>query len=426
MCLSLSELLSREGYETSYAADPRAVSNLVKENSFDLLIMDVKMPYMGGLDVLREIKQEASSVPVIMITGYPSVENAICAMRYGALNFYTKPIAIRPLLNEIRQLFDTQNGVRSDVVEEKTTLHTADPSMKQLIANIKKAAPTDVPVIITGESGTGKEHVANMLHKYSTRSAGPFIKVNCAAIPDNLLESELFGHEKGAFTDASHFREGKFELSDGGTIFLDEIGDMSPSTQAKMLRVLEEKKFERLGSNRVRSTNTRIISATNRRVDELLKEKDFREDLYYRLSVVTIDLIPLRERRQDIMLLARYFLSYFNRMYEKDITAFSGDVNRVLMSHKWPGNVRELKNCIQRAVIFCETDTIETKDLPAQYSRIEPNVSSHDFKELYESLSREMILDALERAGGNRQQAADLLNVHRKTLYNKMKKLGLQ
>jgi two-component system response regulator AtoC len=190
--------------------------------------------------------------------------------------------------------------------------------------------------------------------------------------------------------------------------------------------VLEEKKFERLGSNRVRSTNTRIISATNRKVDKLLKEKDFREDLYYRLSVVTIDLIPLRERRQDIMFLAKYFLSHFNMMYGKNISAFSGEVNRILISHEWPGNVRELKNCIQRAAIFCETDTIEAKDLPTQYSRIESNLSSHTFKELYESLSREMILDALERSSGNRQQAADLLNVHRKTLYNRMKKLGLQ
>jgi two-component system response regulator AtoC len=426
MCISLKELLSDEGYDVSCASDPRKVTDLLKKVVFDLLIMDVKMPYIGGLDLLQVVKRDNNPTPVIMITGYPSVENAVRAMRYGALNFYTKPIKIRAFLKEIRQLFDSQGEVRISGTEDKTSIHTVNPLMKKLITNVKKVAPTDVPVIITGESGTGKEHVANMLHKYSDRNAGPFVKVNCAAIPDNLLESELFGHEKGAFTDAVSSREGKFELANGGTIFLDEIGDMSMSTQAKMLRVLEEKKFERLGSNKVYSTDTRVISATNRPLDGLMHEGGFREELYYRLSVVLIELIPLRERREDIILLADYFLSYFNGRYNKRIRAISEEVKGVFMSHEWPGNVRELKNCIQRAVIFCETDKIERCDLSSQYSRVVSGHPCRGFRELYESLSREMILGALKKNNGNRQKAADFLKIHRKTLYNRMKKLGIQ
>lgn len=426
MCLSLCELLSSQGYHTSYAVDPRQVRNLLNSSPIDLIIMDVKMPYMSGLDLLKVVGKDNNPVPVIMITGYPSVENAVRAMRYGALNFYTKPIRIKALLKEVRQILGTQ-GTRSEkVVQEKATIDTKNPRMVKLVETIKKVAPTDVPLIVMGESGTGKEHAVNILHRFSGRKDKPLIKVNCAAIPDNLLESELFGHEKGAFTDAVYSREGKFEISNGGSIFLDEIGDMSLNTQSKLLRVLEEKKFERLGSNRVLTTDTRVISATNKDLAELIAEGRFREDLYYRLSVVTIELIPLRERRDDIMLLADYFLSYFNTVYGKSIRSVSEEVKQIFMNHEWPGNVRELMNCTQRAVIFCEGETIEIEDLSSQYSTVCTDFSTGGFHELYDSLSREMISEALSKSKGNKQKAAGLLKIHRKTLYNRMKKLGMQ
>jgi DNA-binding NtrC family response regulator len=370
MCLSLSELLSSQGYHASYAVDSRQVRTLLNSNPIDLIIMDVKMPYMSGLDLLKAVGKDNNPVPVIMITGYPSVENAVRAMRYGALNFYTKPIRIKELLKEVRQLLGTGGTRREKVVQDKATIDTKNPRMIKLVENIKKVAPTDVPVILMGESGTGKEHAANILHRFSRRKDKPLIKVNCAAIPDNLLESELFGHEKGAFTDAVYSREGKFEISNGGSIFLDEIGDMSLNTQSKLLRVLEEKKFERLGSNRVLTTDTRVMSATNKDLAELIAEGRFREDLYYRLSVVTIELIPLRERREDIMLLTDFFLSYFNTVYGKSIRSVSEEVKQIFMNHEWPGNVRELMNCVQRAVIFCEGETIEMEDLSSQYSTV--------------------------------------------------------
>ena len=426
MCLSLSELLSSEGYHTSYAVDPRQVQNILHSDHIDLIIMDVKMPYMSGLDLLKVVKSDGNPIPIIMITGYPSIKNAVLAMRYGALNFYTKPLKIKDLLKEIQQFFSSAGTQCENVVQDKITINTKNPKMVKLIENIKKVAQTDVPVIIMGESGTGKEHVANILHRFSKRRDQPLIKVNCAAIPDNLLESELFGHEKGAFTDAVYSREGKFELSSGGSIFLDEIGDMSLNTQAKILRVLEEKRFERLGSNRVLTTDTRVISATNKDLGELIKESRFREDLFYRLSVVTIELIPLRERREDIMLLTHHFLSHYGTVYGKKIRTVSEEVKQIFMNHDWPGNVRELMNCVQRAVIFCEEEIIEKDHLSAQYSSVSADFSMQEFQELYDSLSREMITDALEKTNGNRQKAAGLLKIHRKTLYNRMKKLGMQ
>jgi len=427
MCLSLSEILEDAGFTASFTVDPREVKDLLKKYQVGLMIMDVKMPYLGGMDLLKIVKHENSDIPIIMITGYPSVDNAVQAMRCGALNFYTKPLNIPKLLQEITQIFASREKQFRKHLEEKIVIHTCNPRMEKLIENIKKVASTDVPVLITGESGTGKEHAANLLHMYSPRGTDKLVKVNCAAIPDNLLESELFGYEKGAFTGAVSSRVGKFELADGGTIFLDEIGDMSISTQAKMLRVLEEKQFERLGGNKVFTTDVRLLSATNRSLDELIEEGNFREDLFYRLSVVTLELIPLRERKEDVSLLTDFFLSYFNEMYEKHIHSVSPGVRDIFINHKWPGNIRELKNCIQRAVIFCEGDTIQCTDLSSQYCRTSSDCASEQgIKSFEDNLCRERIKNALDKTGGNKQQAADLLKIHRKTLYNKMKRLGMQ
>ena len=295
-----------------------------------------------------------------------------------------------------------------------------------MLEQVERVAPTDAPVLITGESGTGKELVAGAIHRRSRRRAGPFVKVNCASIPDTLLESELFGHEKGAFTDAVQRHVGRLEQAHGGTIFFDEIGDMTPGTQPKLLRVLQDGEFQRLGGAETLRTDTRVIAATNRDVGRLLEEERFREDLFYRLSVVTIHLPALRERKEDIGLLLPHFLELFNRTYAKQIRGVSPPVQDILYRHDWPGNVRELRNCLERAVIFCDGPTIGEEHLPAQYLKLGGGQAFPDSPEaVYERLTREQIAEALARCYGEKQKAARLLHISRKTLYNRMKKLGM-
>jgi len=424
MCLSLSELLSSKGYQTLYTVEPTKASMLIEKHQIDLIIMDIKMPKLSGIDLLKQIKRIHFHIPIIMITGYPSVENAIQAMKHGALNFYVKPLKLSELLAEIQQVAST-SIVKRDT-SARSPIITRNSKMQEVMEVIKKTAPTNVPVIITGESGTGKELIANSLHYQSKRRDNAFITINCAAIPENLLESELFGHEKGAFTDAIQTRKGKFELANGGTIFLVELGDMNPTAQAKMFRVLQDKEFERVGGGHVIKTDARVISATNKDIHELISQGAFREDLYYRLSVITINLPPLRERKDDILPLANYFLSHFNVLHGKQIKNISDDVVRIFLQHHWPGNIRELKNCMERAVIFCDHEAIEANNLPNQYRDIMEDSSVNPFKEMYNNLSREMIIEALHKSHGVKQKAAELLKIHRKTLYNKMKELGLE
>jgi DNA-binding NtrC family response regulator len=423
MCLSLSELLTSKGYRALSTIDPTTTSRLLEKHHIDLIIMDIKMPKLSGIDLLKQIKRTHFHIPIIMITGFPSLENAIQAMKHGALNFYVKPLKLSDLLEEIRQVANTAK-IKSDT-SATSSIITQNSQMQEIMSVIVKTAPTGVPVIISGESGTGKELIANSLHSQSPRRAQPFITVNCAAIPENLLESELFGHEKGAFTDAIKTRKGKFELANGGTIFLDEIGDMNPTAQAKMLRVLQEKEFERVGGTRVIKTDARVISATNKDIQHLISQGTFREDLYYRLSVVMITLPPLRERKDDIIPLTNYFLSHFSALYGKQIQHIADDVLRIFLRHHWPGNIRELKNCMERAVIFCDHESIEPDHLPNQYRDIMEETSTTPLKEMYNNVSREMIIEALNKSDGVKQKAAELLKIHRKTLYNKMKELGL-
>jgi transcriptional regulator with PAS, ATPase and Fis domain len=292
---------------------------------------------------------------------------------------------------------------------------------------VEKAAPTEASVVIMGESGTGKELVADLLHEGSLRRANAYIKINCAAIPDNLLESEMFGYEKGAFTDAQQQQKGKFELADGGTIFLDEIGDMSLKTQAKMLRVLQEKRFTRLGGLKPIKTDFRVIAASNHSLEQMIKEGTFREDLYYRLSVIVLQLPPLRERREDIVPIAEEFVCSFSGVYGKRVFGLSPAVAEVLQKHSWPGNVRELRNIIERAVIFCGGGTIELGDLPEQYKILTARsaASPEDLTEAAADGARAVILEALKRTNGVKGEAARLLNITRKTLYNRMKRLHL-
>ncbi|MGA2381331.1 MAG: sigma-54 dependent transcriptional regulator, partial [Spirochaetia bacterium] len=366
VCLSLAEVLQSKGYQTLHEDNPLKVLALLGQESVDLILMDVRMPVLGGIDLLKIIRKTHPLLPVIMISGYASVESAVRAMKYGALNFFAKPVQLSELLQEIHHL-ERSVRIKRPVMTSTDTIVTGNAKMEEVLSLVEKAAPTEASVIVIGESGTGKELIADLLHHASKRNHNAYIKVNCAAIPDNLLESEMFGHEKGAFTDAQSQQKGKIELADGGTIFFDEIGDMSLQTQAKMLRVLQEKHFTRLGGSVPIRADFRIIAATNKSIEGMIAQGSFREDLYYRLSVITLKLPPLRERREDIVPLALHFIGEFNHVYGKNVLGISDRVTETLEEHSWPGNVRELKNIIERAVIFCETDLIEPRDLPEQY-----------------------------------------------------------
>jgi DNA-binding NtrC family response regulator len=425
MCLSLAELLESRGYRSRYATGTEAAGNLLSSDIFDLVLLDIRMPDGNGVDFLNTI-QTTRQVPVIMISAFASVENVVKAMKYGAVNFYSKPIDMPALLEEIKKISTGKDGGPGNP-DGSPAILTRTPGMGEIFKLMEKAAPTDVPVIITGESGTGKELAANTIHSLSSRQGAPLIKLNCAAIPESLMESELFGHERGAFTDARERRKGKFEQAVGGTIFFDEIGELNTGTQAKLLRVLQEKEFERLGGSETITADVRVLAATNKNLRKMVADGSFREDLYYRLSVITLELPPLRARQEDVPVLTTYFLKMFNRRYGKKIEDIDEKTKRLFSSHDWPGNIRELKNCLERAVIFCEGKQITLSDLPKQYSEaaLERNLTGMVLEEATDNLTRELIQDALDRSGGQKQLAAEILNIHRKTLYNKMKKLGM-
>jgi DNA-binding NtrC family response regulator len=422
MCKSLQALLERNGLHTLYTTHPARVIEILNSADIDLVILDVKMPRLDGLTLLQRVRALRPELPVIMISGVSTIEHAVEAMRVGARNFYQKPVPLKDLLAEIETL--KTRKVQRKEASPAGQIITRDSRMNRLIEEITRIAATDVSVVIVGESGTGKELVASEIHARSARSDSRLVKVNCAAIPDALLESELFGHERGAFTDAKDTRVGKFEAAAGGGLFFDEIGELSTVTQAKLLRVLQEGEFERLGSNETRSTDVRIIAATNKDLESSIREGTFREDLYYRLSVVKLELPPLRERRTDIPLLAQHFLDKFANLYRKDVVGFTESVMRVFLNHSWPGNIRELKNAVERAVIFCDARYVSENDLPQQYEQVSDTLDER-MSNLHDSVNREMILRALQRCNGVKSEAAALLRMHRKTLYNKMKRLGI-
>ena len=429
LCVSLSEILTEEGYPTTWTSDPLETPSLLAQTRVDLVILDIRMPGIGGIDLLRLVRRSNPNIKVIILTGHPSIENAVLSMKYGAANFYEKPPALKKLLNEIREFSSLDAAGRTPgpepAVPTETRLVTNDPRMRKILQSAEKAGATSAPVLITGESGTGKELIASLVHRSGPRSARPFIKVNCAAIPETLLESELFGHEKGAFTNAIAQRKGKFELASGGTIFLDEIGDMSASTQAKILRVLQEQEFERVGGSETVRADIRVIAATNKDLRLLIQKDAFREDLYYRLCVITLHIPPLRERGGDVELLIEHFLRFFGAQYGREVRGLDDTTRELLLAHSWPGNVRELKNCLERATIFCEGELITRDDLPSQYMELEGTRLGQKLQSTFEQLNRTMILEALEKSKGKKSKAADMLNINRRTLYNRMRKLGL-
>lgn len=439
----LGELLSTQGYEVSTAEDGEVGLQMARDRRFNLVLTDLSMPRVDGMDVLKYLVNHLPETACIIITGYGTIQTAVDAMRLGAYDYLCKPVEARELLLVVARALDHQR-LRQENIQLKKQLRkkygfdniigSSEP-ICQVFDIIRKVADTDSTVLILGESGTGKELVARAIHHNSDRREGPLIPVNCAAIPEELLESELFGHEKGAFTHAVRTRIGRFEQADGGTIFLDEVGDMSPTLQVKILRVLQEHQFERIGGTRPLKVNIRVLAATNQDLKKMVQQGRFREDLFYRLNVIPIKIPPLRERPGDIPILINHFLSEFSRKKKRKVLRVSPEALRCLTGYTWPGNVRELENLMERLVILVDGDTIEPRDLPERMIRASrpETVLDLDFPEgglpLTETVlefERQMIIKALNKTGWVKNQAAQLLHLNRTTLIEKIKKQKIQ
>ena len=428
-------VLTEEGYAVETASSGEEAVQKVEEGFYHLVIMDMKMGGMGGLEALKRIKDISSAVQVLIVTAYASVDTAVDAMRSGALNYLTKPIDLGELKVQVEKtlqfshLVAENESLKAQVTGafEASQIIGKSSRILELFDTLRMVAPTEATVLILGESGTGKELVADAVHLNSPRKKGPLVKVNCAALPETLLESELFGHEKGSFTGAVARREGRFKLADGGTLFLDEISEMSLLLQAKLLRVIQSRSFERVGGTETISSDVRLIVATNRDLEDEVREKRFREDLFYRLNVVPVTLPPLRERREDIPLLADHFLSEIAERNNKLIRGFSPQAMDLLVRNKWKGNVRELENVVERAVIMARGDVIQPGDLPGHITE-EGNAPSSGIipGRPLSDLEREAILSTLEMTGGNRTESAKLLGISRRTLQYKLKEFKIQ
>ncbi len=430
----LEMVLVEEGYAVETAGSGEEAVEKVQKNFYNIVIMDLKMAGIGGLEALKHIKEISQAIQVLIVTAYASVDSAVDAMRSGALNYLTKPVD----LDELKILVEKTMEV-SDLAVENESLRaqlTSSLQISDIIGNsskimelfetIRMVAPTEATVLILGESGTGKELVADAIHHNSPRASNPLIKVNCAALPESLLESELFGHEKGSFTGAVSRREGRFKLADSGSLFLDEIGEMSFTLQAKLLRVIQDKTFERVGGTETIAVDVRLIVATNKDLDNEVKEGRFREDLFYRLNVIPITLPPLRERREDIPVLAEHFLTIISERNKKGLRGFSPSAMDLLTRNQWKGNVRELENVVERAVIMTRGELVQPEDLPANLrpGESEEPIGVTPGRPLSE-VEKEAIIKTLELTGGNRTEAAKLLGIGRRTLQYKLKEYGL-
>jgi len=433
----LKAVLGSEGYQIFEADDGKTAIEAVEREFYDLILMDVRMTELDGIEAMQEIKKISPAIPIVIMTAYASVKTAVDALKSGAYDYLTKPLDIEELKILIHKALDHYRLREENIVLKERLADRFDFSriigkskpMKDLFEALAMIAPSDATVLLYGESGTGKEIVANALHENSPRARKPFIKVSCAALPETLLESELFGHERGAFTGAIGRKAGRFQLANGGTIFLDEVSEMSPTTQVKLLRVLQEREFEPLGSTKTIRVDIRIIAATNKNLEEEVKKGNFREDLFYRLNVVPIELPPLRRRKEDIPLLAKHFLNIYCEKTETPIKGFLLKTMDLMIRYDWPGNIRELENAIERAVLFCQGEYISPQDLPHAVHGAEdedlPRVAVPSGMTLKE-VEREVILQALEEAEGNRTQTARILGISRKTLQNKLKEYGIQ
>jgi len=442
MRMTVQDALVAERYDVAAEETGKGGIALLRERSWDIVITDLKLPDTDGIEILKEAKAVNPAIQVILITAFGSIDSAVNAMKEGASDYLTKPFAMDELLLIIKRILrmkqlEEENVSLRKKVEERYGLEGLvgkSPQMLKIYDLIETVSQTDATVLIHGESGTGKELVANAIHFQSPRKKGPFVKVNCAALPETLLESELFGHEKGAFTGALRQRKGRFEMADGGTLFLDEIGDISPGVQVKLLRVLQERQFERVGGNETLSVDVRLICATQRDLKDEIRKGAFREDLYYRLNVVPIALPPLRERREDVLLLADHFIDKFSKKMGKEITGLTGDAKTLLLKYPFPGNIRELENMLERAIALIKGKAIQAEDLPDELcgqpssiqdvcNRIRGSKPLASATKLFE---KEYIQSVLEKTKGKKGQAADTLGISRKTLWEKIKEMEIE
>ncbi|MBZ0159039.1 MAG: sigma-54 dependent transcriptional regulator [bacterium] len=457
---ALRKALEREGHQVVAAADGLEGFRRATDPGIDLVLMDIKMPGADGLETLSRIKETRPELPVIIMTAFGTLQAAVQAMKRGAYDYITKPFDFDELAIVVRRVFEIRELTERVAQMETLGSRSFDfggvvglcPAMQQIFKLVGKMAASDLTVLIRGESGTGKELLAQAIHYNSRRSARSFVAVNCAAIPRELLESELFGHERGAFTGASTLRHGKFELAEGGTIFLDEIGDMAIGLQAKILRVLQERQFERVGGERPHAADVRVIAATNQNLEAAVAQKSFREDLYYRLNVVAINLPPLRERIEDIPLLVNHFLHLFAEEQKQEPKTVPPETLELMLAYRWPGNIRELENAVKRACALAPTSLILPEHLPAallraeeidagggrssferilsqgitgELSRLRQERDGQIYAYFLATLERPLLLRVLERTGGNQLRAAELLGINRNTLRKKLRELGI-
>lgn len=424
----LQRNLASQGYKVYTAPGVNEAIKILDDNAVDLVITDYKMPESSGLELIRYVKENFRQTQTMMITGYATVENAVAAVKTGAEEYLPKPFTDKELFDAVKRTLDKlklRKSVFSPLYEDKTGAYGLigrSPAMQKVFNSIKKASSTSAMVLISGESGTGKELVARAIHYNSDRASSPFVPVNCGAIPENLLESELFGHVKGAFTGASASRAGFFQTADGGTIFLDEVSDTGLSMQANLLRVLQEKEVRMVGSSNPRKVDVRILAATNKDLRSLVEKGVFREDLFYRLNVINLQIPPLRDHREDIPLLAGYFAGKFSREFNRTPPNFSEDVLTILTNYSWPGNIRELENLIQRLTVLIESDVVTAADLPANMRYSAPKGLGLN-KSLAE-VEREHIKNVLASVKGNKTKAAEILGINRKTLSKKLQMNG--
>lgn len=438
---SLSAFLSKNGYNVKTAPGGKAGLKIIKNEKIDLVLLDIRMPEMDGITTLKKIKELNKTLNIIIITGFGSIETAVEAMKNGAIDYVKKPFNLKHLLEKINTALkvnyliikDYQSSSESGLRYSFQNIIGKSEKMQQIYQMIEKIADKNVTVLITGASGVGKEMVSRAIHNTSPRKENPFIKVNCAALPQPLLESELFGHEKGAFTGAVRQKKGMFELADKGTILLDEIGDMSLVTQAKILRVLQEHKFQRVGGEKTIEVDVRIIASTNVNLQDAIKSDKFREDLYYRLNVVRINVPPLKNRREDIPLLTNAFIKAYNEKHDKKIKGVSPGAMRLLMTYDWPGNVRELRNICEQAVVLTDDNIIMQNDLPGEIRdsaftvEASNNQSLKDItKNLTSEIERKIIEETLTENDGNRNNTAAQLGITVRTLYNKIKEYNIK
>ncbi len=461
--LSVTSALKEAGYATDEAADGEDAVTKVKAGSFDAVLMDVNMPRMTGIEALREIKSHDASIMVMILTAFSNIRDAVEATKIGAYNYLEKPVKSDNLVYMIDKAFKTQSMVRAMTLSAPifrlpngTDFVGQSSEMKKIFTVIDRLAQTDTPVLIRGESGTGKELVAQALHFYGPRKDNRFVAVNCSAIPESLIESEFFGHEKGAFTGADSRKIGKFQYAEGGTLFLDEIGEISPAMQVKLLRVLQEKKFTPVGSNREIEANVRIVAATNRNLEQMIKNEQFREDLFYRLNVLPIALPPLRERKNDIEALSAYFIERFNSRYKKNIKGLTEGAVTLMKAHKWPGNIRELENVIEHSFVLENMDLIHPESLPEKLQSgvstgsvlsagtvvldengsedtsemgdglsVSVSMERFDFQASKEEFEKQFLISALKAFKGKINQTAIHANIPKKTLLRKLEKYGI-